>query len=852
MTTERRGRSRLFVESIRQDLQYAVRRLSAQPMLTIGVVFTLALGIGATTAIFSVVNSVLLQPLPYGNDDRIVRLVERRPSAESGTAPVDRIEIPEEWFLEWRPRTKTLSEMGLHRPMPFTTLAAADQRVRGTGARVTPSILSMLRAQPAMGRVFQPQDEHDNVVILSAATYRQLFADDPAVIGKTVAVDGRPHTVVGVMPATFGFPMSETAFWVQYSFSQDPKRRRSINGAVLGQLAGGVSLEAAATEANSIAQGLREAGLANQEGGRKPAAASTFEVVRLKDQLVAPAVGPLRVLMGAAVIVLVIVCANVANLLLARGAARKREMGIRLALGAGRARIVRQVLIESVVLGVIGGVAGMGLAVAGIRLVRTLTAVTTPELFQLTDRMAYGGSTIMPRFDELTIDPSVLAFAVGVSLLTGIVFGVAPALQLSRAEGGSQSLSSAAPAAASTRVTEGQRHLAGLLVACQLALATTLLISAGLLIHSFLKLATLDPGYDSTNVLTFQVVLEGEGPPPQKLAQAEELITRLRAHPQVQAIGFINAPPLTRLSLSFGQFLPPGRTVEEMKQESAPPQGRSVSSGYLRAMGVRLLDGRWFDERDTADAQPVLIVNRSLAQRYFGQTNPVGQSVGLIGDSRWLIVGVVEDMRERLLTQEPQPTLFVDPRQVIKHGDNMALGFLWYAVRTTGNPTSLVADVRTLTRGLGATATLDSVATLEQLRTGAMKRPRFYAVLLGTFGAIAGTLAAVGIYAMLAFAVTQRTREIGVRVALGARPGEVIRLVMGRALVLTAVGIGLGIAGALALTRLLSSMLFGLTALDPSTYVGVAVFFTIVAIAAAYLPARRATKADPVIALRAE
>lgn len=327
---------------------------------------------------------------------------------------------------------------------------------------------------------------------------------------------------------------------------------------------------------------------------------------------------------------------------------------------------------------------------------------------------------------------------------------------------------------------------------------------------------------------------------------------RLRARPQVQAVGFINAPPLTRLSVSFGRFVPPGRTVEDMKQDPVTPQGRSVSTDYLRAMGVQLLEGRWFDVRDTADAQRVLLVSRSLAQRYFGRTSPVGQSVRLIGDMPWLIVGVVEDMRQRLLTQEPVPALFVDPRQVIEHGDRMALGFLWYAVRTTGDPMALVPDVRALTRGLDATATLDSVATLEQLRTGAMKRPRFYAVLLGTFAGIAGALAAVGIYGMLAFAVTQRTREIGVRVALGAQPGEVVRLVMRRGVLLTGLGIALGIAGALTLTRLLSSMLFGLTALDPSTYVGVAAFFTAVAITAAYLPARRATKVDPVIALRSE
>jgi predicted permease len=838
-------------EQVGQDVRYGVRTLSRAPSVALAAVITLALGIGVTTTIFSVVNTVLVQPLPYEDANRLVRIVEQSPPGGGRGAAVERIELNEEWFLEWRSRAQSLSSMGLHRPMPFSTLAVGDQRIRGTGARVTPSILSMLGVQPTIGRAFQPEDEHDNVVILSAGTWRHLFGEDPHAIGRVVTVEGRSHTVVGVMPPTFGFPMSETAFWVQYRFQENPKERRSTSSAVLAQLADGLSPEAATTEANVIAQALRVSGAATASGGRQTGE-STFKVIRLKDQLVAPARLPLRVLMAAAVIVLLIVCANVANLLLVRGAARKREMAIRLALGATRARIVRQLLVESVVLGAVGGLAGIALAFAGVRLVRTLTAVTTPELFQFTDRMAYGGSTIMPRFDELAIDPAVLAFAVGASLVTGIVCSVAPALQLSRAERGSQGVSSATPAAASARVTEGHRRLASLLVVGQLTLATTLLIGAGLLIHSFLKLATLNPGYDSTNVLTFQVVLEGDGEPAQKLALADELAARLRARSQVQAVGFINAPPLTLLSVSFGQFVPPGRTVDEMKQDPVKPQGRSVSTEYLRAMGVRLLDGRWFDERDTADAQRVLLVNQSLAQRYFGETSPVGQSVRLMGDTPWLIVGVVEDMRQRLLTQEPVPALFVDARQVIEHGDRMALGFLWYAVRTTGDPMALVPDVRALTRGLDATATLDSVATLEQLRTGAMKRPRFYAVLLGTFAGIAGALAAVGIYGMLAFAVTQRTREIGVRLALGAQPGEVVRLVMRRGVLLTGLGIALGIAGALTLTRLLSSMLFGLTALDPSTYVGVAAFFTAVSITAAYLPARRATKVDPVIALRHE
>jgi putative ABC transport system permease protein len=826
-----------MLEQLAQDLRRGVRALFRTPTVTLAAVITLALGIGATTAIFSVVNTVLLRPLPYPDSQRLVRVVERAGPGSARRASTERRAISEAQFVEWRPRTKALSDMGLYRPMSPSTLAIADQSTRLAGARVTPSILRMLGAQPVLGRLFEPPDEHDRVLILGSAAWQQLFAGDPQVIGRTVGLDGRSYTIIGVLPASFGFPMPQTGFWVPYTFAA-PENRPSTYSSLLGQLADGVPVAAATGEANVLGR------------AGAPTPPSTLEVVRMKDHLVAPARVLLRVLMASAGIVLLIVCANVANLLLARGAARRREMGIRLALGASRARIVRQLLIESIVLALAGGLAGVALAVGGVRLVRGLTALDTPELYQFAERVAHGGSAILPRLDELGIDFSVLAFALGASLLTGMIFGIAPALDLSRADSGQGRLWSAA--AGSTRVTEGGSRVANLLVVGQLALATTLLVSAGLLIHSFLKLSAVDPGYDPTNVLTFQLVLEGEAPADRKLALADELVTRLRARPQVQAAGFINAPPLVTVSIQFGEFVPPGRTVEDMKAEPVKPQGRSASRDYLRAMGVRLLEGRWFDDRDTAQGRPVLLVNRALARRYFGQASPVGTSVRLIGQTPWEIVGVVDDIRQGLLTQDPAPMLFVDPRQVIVHGEGMALGFLCYAVRTAGDPAAVVTDLRALTRELGPTATLDSVATMDQLLTGSMRRPRFHAVLLGLFAGLAGALAAVGIYGVLSFSVTQRTQEIGVRMALGAQPGQVVRLILRRGVWLTAIGIAAGIAGALAMSRFLSGMLFGLTPLDPSTYAGVALLFTAVAMAAAYLPARRATQVDPVVALRAE
>jgi putative ABC transport system permease protein len=847
MTTELRDGRMMLAESLRQDVQYAIRRLFAHPAFTLIPVLTLALGIGATTAIFSVVKTVLLEPLPYPDADRLVRVIEQgRPGAPSGPS-VEKATMSEAAYLEWRPRTRTLADIGLYNIAPASTLATPQQNVRLAGARITPSILSMLGVQPALGRLFTPDDEHDHVLILSSAAWQQIFASDPQVVGRSVLLDGNSYTVIGVLPAAFGFPIPQTGFWRPYTF-RDLANRRTTYSAMLAKLAPGVSVETATTEANVLGREIRGSIGAPGAEGR----ASTFEVVTMKDDLVAPGVASLRVLMVSAGVVLLIACANVANLLLARGSARQREMAVRLALGASRARVVRQLLIESLVLALAGGIGGIVLAMAGVRLVRELTAVDTPAFFQFAERVTHGGSTIMPRLDELGIDLTVMVFALGSSILTGVIFGIMPALQLSRGDGRHGGSVGPAPAAASTRVVDAGSRISDVLVIAQLALATMLLVSAGLLMHSFLKLSSLETGYNPSNVLIFQLVIDKTLKGPQKLALADELVTRLRSRPQVQAAGFINAPPLVPLRLGFGTFVPPGRTLEEMKQEPVKPQGRSASRDYLRAMGVRLIDGRFFDDRDTAGSGRVLLVNRALAQRYFGRTSPVGASVRLMGEMPWQIVGVVDDMRQGLLTQEPVPMLFVDPRQVIEEGEGLALGFLCFAVRTTGDPTVVVSDLRTLTRELGPAVTLDSLSTMDQLMTGAVRRPRFYAVLLGIFAGIAAVLAAVGIYGVLAFSVARRTREIGVRIALGAQPAEVVRLVMRHGVLLTVIGIAGGVAGAVALSRLLSSLLFGLTPVDTSTYVIVAVGFTIVALTAAYVPARRAANVDPVIALRYE
>jgi predicted permease len=829
-----------------QDARYAVRSFGRTPGFTVAAILTLALGIGATTAIFSVVSATLLRPLPYQDADRLVRIVEHVPAEESPSGlPLRTSAMNQDAFLWWRDQTKTLAGLAASLTASMTVPIGADT-LRLTGARVSPSLFAMLGVRPLAGRVLTVDDEpHAKVAVLGAATWARYFSSDPHIIGRPISLDGVPHIVVGVVPADFDFPSPHTELWTPYLVEPNgPNRILTVD--VLARLRDGVPIAAASTEANEIGNGFLGLPPPGATGAPGP---PRFEVAGLQDELVEPIRPALRVLMASVSVVLLIVCANVANLLMARGSTRRRELGIRRALGAGRGRLIRQILTESVVLSTAGAVAGTGLAFAGLRVLKTLTAITLPALYG-------GNNTLLPGIEHVSVDHSVLTFTLLVCLGTGLVFGLMPALHLS--DVALPHTSGHAAASGITRARSGARRM---LTVSQLALATMLLVGAALLIHSFVNLSSVDLGYSPSGALTFELVLPQQVPGIRKLALANELAARLTSLPHVEAAGFTGAAPLSTMQGGY-VLTPPGTTPG---LGLAPRRGREqraslVSPDYLRAIGVRLVEGRWLDAHDGLDQPRAMLVNRALARQFFGDKSPLGLPVA-IGDVPWQVVGVVSDVRYRSIDANADPQAYVDPVRINafaraagweKYGFEPAPLFVSFAVRVGGNPTSIVPDVRRLARQLDPLATVDGAVAMEQIVSGSLARPRFYAVVLGLFAGVAAVLAAIGIYGLLAYAVTLRTQEIGIRMALGAEPGQVVGLVFREGGVLTAIGIAIGVAAAVGLTRYLRGMLFGLTPLDAPTYVVVCAAFAVVACVASWVPARRATSVDPLAALRAE
>lgn len=856
----RDARSFMWLEDLRRDVPYALRGLRRAPGFTVAAVVTLALGIGATTAVVSVVNTILLAPLPYADADRLVQLIEQIPARQPGR-PAARRGLGRNELLEWQTRTQTLVGMAMAYWTPQAIMPTPQGTARLSGAMVSRDYFSLLGTSAFLGRTLQPEDETDNqdVVVLTFATWQRYFRSDPQVLGTSVTLranvfDGRLFTIVGVMPADFVDPiLSTNDFWTSLVV-RNPEQARAMStnqGAVLGLLKPGVSMAVALEEANAIGNAITpRPGLSN-EGVTGP---RRFEVQSVKERVVGSIRPALQVFLAAVVVVLLIVCANVANLLLARGTARQREVAMRLAIGAGRGRIVRQMLTESLVLAAIGGALGAIVGAAGIAVIKALATVNAPGIFQL----SFGGH-ILPRLSELHIDAGVLTLALTLSVLTSLIFGCIPALRLSHVD-------HLHVLGARTATGSGDGRLRSVLVVGQLVLATMLLVGAGLLVHSFVKLATVHTGYNPTNVLAFQLVLPQEYSTTRKVEAIEALLTRLRRVPGAQDAGFSYAGALVGVVNVVGYFVPPGRSLDEMQQEPNRPQVRAVSSGYLGSIGVRLLAGRTLDERDDANAPPVVLVSQSVARQYFADASPVGAVLAWHGRDvspiQVEIVGVVDDVRQGRLDQDATPQIFVDYRQMLAlqqqwgastmAQEALALGFMSFAVRAMGDPAALAPAVASTIKSLDPNAGIDAIAPMDRLVASSIARPRFYAVVLSIFAGIAGLLAAVGVYGVLAYAVVQRTQEIGVRMALGAQRAQVLRMVLRRGLVLTTIGIVVGVAGAAGLTRYLSGMLYGLTPLDPTTYVAVAVGFALVSLLASYLPARRATKVDPMVALRCE
>jgi putative ABC transport system permease protein len=833
---------------IAADTRYALRGFRRTPGLTLITVLTLAIGLGATAAIFSVVNAVLLRPLPYAEPERLVQIAEHVPEAEGFGGVAQRRTAMNVAELDWwRTNSKSLSEIAITVGGDGRTLATADGSVQLYGQRVSAAIFVIRGVPPLLGRGLLPDDERpdSDVVVLGEAAWRQYFNAAPDIIGRRIELNNQPLTVVGVMPPAFG----EEAFYTPFL---PPAAGFTQFAAAHARLASGVSLETASAEANTL--GLQLRGI-EAEPGAEP----RFEVVRTLDEMTAAVAPALRVLVGAVGVLLALVCTNVANLLLVRGTRRQQEIAIRRSLGATRGRIVRQVLIESLVLAGFAAVAAVMFAFVGVGLLKaTATAYV--------NRRFGGVQPVLPRLDEIAIDPTVLAFVVGLAIVAGVLFGLLPALRLSKyGEHGHASQSQLSTLARNSR-------LGHVLATVQLACAMGLLIGAGLLVNSFLKLTGISTGIDPQGVLSFELVVPGDSTAERKLEVAETLVARLESDSRVTSAGFADIPPLVPGIILFSaNFVPEGMTQAELNEQQrtqAPnerTQTRQVSPGYLRSLGARLVAGNWLDQR--TDTGPAILVTRPFAEQYFPGGNAVGATM-TSGPDVVTIAGVVDDIHLGRLEGEPERAVFLDPRQMLAVARRAPQGrqgppgqvdrfFLTvggssipFAVRTTSDPLAIMADLRGIVRDIDPRLAVDAAVPMERIVSSLMTRPRFYAAVLSTFGAIAGFIAVIGLYGVLSYVVGQRTKEIGIRMALGAQRETVLKLVLRQGAVIVAIGVAAGVAGAAALTRYLEGTLYGITALDVTTFAIVAAVFATVAMLAAYLPARRATAIDPLVALR--
>jgi putative ABC transport system permease protein len=837
-----------WLDQCRQDIRYGLRSMRRAPGFSIVAILTLTLGIGATTAIYSVVNAILLQPLPFPNSDRLVRIVEN--VMDPGAGRILQRGLTHQEFLEWRARAATLSDAAAVRTFAQRTMRTSNGPAALWGASVSGNTFPLLGARALLGRTVVEGDEaNPDAMVLSFDAWQRHFNADPGIIGTAVELrpPGIPRllTVVGVLPAEFEFPTGALDFYLPMAPTPaSPSPRVTM----LAHLDAGVSLEAATDEANVIGAAIAPPRAANAPAlpGRR------FQVLHLKEQVVGTLRPALRVLIVAVGVVLLIVCANVANLLLARGTARQREIAVRLALGAGRGRIVRQILTESAMLALTGGMLGAALGAAGVILVKGLATIDAPGIFRLSL-----GTGVLPRVREVGVDPQVLAIALALAGMTCLICSLLPAWHLSRT---SHAHALGSRDGGSGR---GEGRVRAALAVGQLAMATVLLVGAGLLMHSFLRLATIEKGYDPSHVLALQPLVPAEYSLARRVDTIETLLARLRASPFVEAAGFSRAGVLIGEEIMLGTFVPPRRNLEEMRNDAARPRLRPVSAGFVTAMGIPLLAGRELAESDGTSAAPVIVINRSVAQRHFGVDHAVGQVVdwhvgNAIVETR--VVGVVEDLRNESLEHDAYPEIFVEYRQLLalqaqwnaSPGQQIetAIGRLSLAVRTTGDPASAVTEVRRIVNAVDPNLGIDAIIPVDRLVAGSLARQRFYAVILGVFAAVAALLAAVGIYGVLAYAVVQRTQELGVRMALGAQRRQVLSLVLRKGATLTAIGLAAGLIGAAAGTRVLEGMLFGITPLDAPTFLAVFLMFGLVSLLACYVPARRATRVDPMVALR--
>jgi putative ABC transport system permease protein len=802
--------------SLWQDLRYGLRLIRKSPGFSTVVVLTLAVGIGANTAIFSVVNAVMLRSLPFRDPDRLVRLNESNP--ERGW-PTFSVSHPN--FLDWRERNQTFETMAATGGTSVN-LGSAGQTEVVRGSVVSIDFLTVLGCSPVIGRNFLPEEDkpggNARVIILTYGSWQKRFAGEPDVVGKTLTINDNAFTIVGVLPESFGWG-SGNNFELLLPLAPDPGRNRGDHRLmVIGKLKEGVSREQALADMNTIAAQLADQFPESNKGWS--VAGQSFYDWLIPEQIRRS----LLLFLGAVGFVLLIACSNVANLMLARAAARQKEISIRIALGASRFRIGSQLLVEALSLAMISGVAGLGVAWLATRALKALD------------------SGDVPRLDELSLDGRVLGFSLLISLLTGVLFGLAPAIHAARTNL-NEMLKEGGRSVTAGRVRQRVRSL---LVTVEVGLSVALLISAGLLLRSFWLLQDVNPGFKPDHLLTMRINLPRTRYPenPPAWAFYKRFLEEASALPGIRSVGLTSGIPMGGGNTA-GQIQIEGKPAAADGSNSSA-DWRIVSPGYFRTMGIPLR-GREFDDRD-GDSQPGTVISEEMARRYWSDEDPIGKSVTLLsfGKKTFTIVGVAGNVRSLALDSDPAPMAYVST-QVAAAWNPMN-----FVVRTSGEPTTQVSALRGTLATIDPNVPIYDIGTVDELLSNSLGSRRFTMFLIGAFAAVALLLACVGLFGVMAYLVSQRTHEIGVRLALGARPGDVFRLIIGRGMALASIGSGLGLAGAWAIGRFLGSMLYQIKPSDPITLACAPLLLLVVAFLACYVPALRAMRVDPMVALRYE
>ncbi len=809
------------MNTLLQDLRYGARMLLKSPGFTVVAVLALALGIGANSAIFSVVNAVLLRPLPFPEPARLVRL-----GAGSRGEPTARGVFSFPDYKDVQAQAQTLEYVAGYLNSGTVLTGEGEEPMRILGADVAADYFPLLGVQPELGRVFTRAEDQPGaaVVVISHGLWQRRFGARPNVLGQQLKMGSTNATIIGVMPAGFEYPFraEHQDFWAPLNGHPTPDREQRDEHSlpVIARLKPGVTVEQARAELATLARRFEQQYPASNT-------AVTITAASLHADLTRDVRPALFILLGAVGFVLLIACANVANLLLARAASRSKEIAIRTALGASRWRIVRQLLVESLLLAIVGGGLGLLLAMWGV------------------DLLVAASPANIPRVQQVGLDGRVLAFTLLLSALVGIAFGLVPALHASKPDLNDALKEGSRGSTESLR----RNRVRSLLVVAEVALSLMLLIGAGLLLKSFMRLVQTDPGFDASHVLTLDIPLGRQryATPEQQTDFFRRLVERTKSLPGVAAAGIVNDLPLSGNGDNY--------TFQIAGRPAAPPGAEPIadytvaSPGYCETLRIPLRQGRLLTAQDNAQAPRVLLISESLARRHFADTNPIGQRLMLDIDNETApreIVGVVGDVRRAALDTEAAPEFYLPYEQVPERRMNLV-------VRTTAaDAASMTASVRGAVRDLDKDQLIWQTRTLDQLLAASVAGRRFNMLLLGIFAAVALLLAALGIYGVMAYSVTRRTHEIGIRMALGARAGDVLKLVIGQGMLLAGAGVALGLIGALAVTRVLTTLLYGVSPTDPLTFAGLALLLALIAFVACYVPARRATKVDPMIALRYE